>query len=187
MFAEGTQYSGEAIENMSLIEAIPNENNIMRSRLITLERGTSVIPFINIGTDIIKVAIGGTFRITPRTINFNGVSSGLVETNGYSFTIADVRLVNTFQGQGATAPKPSGKKEYSSYSTTALSETVVGNVATGAAITADSLFGSNTKLLTTMTIEGNNTGARLTVPFELSKTRTITSAAESEATPSESV
>ena len=43
----GSQYSGEAIENMNLIEAIPDENNIMRSKLISLQ-GVSVIPYITV-------------------------------------------------------------------------------------------------------------------------------------------
>ena len=44
----GTQYSGEAIENMPVTEAIPDENNVMRYKLVTLAEGTSVIPFISI-------------------------------------------------------------------------------------------------------------------------------------------
>ena len=48
----GTQYSSEAIENMPLIEAIPNGANSMNSKLITLTRGANAIPYIshNYGT-----------------------------------------------------------------------------------------------------------------------------------------
>ena len=42
----GSQFSGEAIENMPLIEAIPDETNIMRHKLITLNRGTSKLPVV---------------------------------------------------------------------------------------------------------------------------------------------
>ena len=35
----GTQYAAEAIENMPLIEAIPDGSNMMKSQLITLSRG----------------------------------------------------------------------------------------------------------------------------------------------------
>ena len=54
----GSQYSGEAIENMPLIEAIPDETNIMKSRLVTLNRGTSVIPFIGSMPTLISLTIG---------------------------------------------------------------------------------------------------------------------------------
>ena len=183
----GTQYSGEAIENMSLIEAIPDENNIMRHKLISLERGTTVIPFIDAGIDIVRVAIGASFRVTPKTINFNGVTNGLAESSGYNFTIADVRLTSTFQGVGGIASPSMTGQSYSGYSATSLSETVSGNAVTGNSISATSLFGNNEKLLTTLTIEGRDTGARLTIPFEISKTRTVTTAAVSDATPSESI
>ena len=42
----GTQYSGEAIENMPLIEAMPNGNNALKSKLITLKRGALSSPYI---------------------------------------------------------------------------------------------------------------------------------------------
>ena len=42
----GTQYASEAIENMPLIEAIPNGANSMNSKLITLARGAQAIPYI---------------------------------------------------------------------------------------------------------------------------------------------
>ena len=42
----GSQYAGEAIENMTLIEAIPDENNIMIHKLINLPRGTSKLHIV---------------------------------------------------------------------------------------------------------------------------------------------
>ena len=42
----GSAYSAEAIENMPMIEAFPDENNIMIHKLITLPRGTSKLPIV---------------------------------------------------------------------------------------------------------------------------------------------
>ena len=181
----GSQYSGEAIENMSIIEAIPDENHIMRHKLITLDRGTSVIPFIDAGINIIKLAIGGTFSLTPKTLNYNGVTTGLAEPNGYNYTIADRRLVSRFSGVGGQQTPRA--RMAAPYSTTAVGESVNGQGLSITGISATSLFGSNEKLLTTLTIEGRNTGARLTIPLEVSKTVAITTAAVSDATPSESI
>ena len=180
----GSQYSGEAIENMSLLEAIPDENHIMRHKLITLDRGTSVIPFIDVGINIIKLAIGGTYSLSPKTLNYNGVTTGLAEPNGYNYTIADRRLVSRFAGSGNTGNRA---RKAAPYSTTAVGESVSGNSLSVTGISATSLFGTNEKLLTTLTIEGRNTGARLTIPLEISKTVAITTAAVSDATPSESI
>jgi hypothetical protein len=44
----GTQYASEAIENMPLIEAIPDGSNMMKSQLITLARGKSLLPYITV-------------------------------------------------------------------------------------------------------------------------------------------
>ena len=168
---------------MSLIEAIPDENNIMRHKLITLDRGTSVIPFIDAGINIIKLAIGATFTMAPKTLNYNGVTTGLAEPNGYTYTIADRRLVTRFAGEGAV----NQVKQRQPYTGTALSEAVRGTSVSITSISSTSLFGTNEKLLTTLTIEGNNTGARLTIPLEISKTVSVTTAATSDATPSESI
>ena len=181
----GSQYSGEAIENMSLLEAIPDGNHIMRHKLITLDRGTSIIPFIDAGINIIKLAIGGTYALTPKTLNYNGVTTGLAEPNGYNFTIADRRLVSRFSATGP-AGKPVARMA-APYATTAVGESVSGQGISITGISSTSLFGSNEKLLTTLTIEGRNTGARLTIPVEVSKKQAITTAAVSDALPSESI
>ena len=168
----GSQYSGEAIENMPLLEAIPDETNILKSRLITLERGTSVIPFIGSIPTLISLTIGTGQSYSPSTVNFGGTNVSQAESS-YRYTIADRRLFSEFTatsaGNGARAVQP--------YSSTAVSETVQGTSISLTAISSTSLFGNNTKLITTLTIEGTQTGARLTVPVEVSKTQASTSGA----------
>ena len=137
----GSQYSGEAIENMSLIEAIPDENNIMLHKLITLDRGTSQIPFINVGQNIVTLALGGMVLVNPTTINFNGVTTGQKESNGYRFTIADRRLLVSFEGIGGAAASSTVRP----FSNSALSETIKGSSFTLTAISSTTLFGTNEK------------------------------------------
>ena len=48
------------------------------------------------------------------------------------------------------------------------------------AINSTSLFGSNTKLSTTITIEGIDSGARTTVPVEISKEVIATKGSQGE-------
>lgn len=159
----GSQYSGEAIENMPLLEAFPDENNIMIHKLITLPRGTSKLPIISANVSKITLTIGSSYTLSPTTMNLNGLTNQ-VEASGYSATIADRRLLASFQsaggGTGATQ-RP--------YTSVAVSETILGSSFTLTAINSTSLFGTNTKLLTTITIEGRDSGARVTVPLEISK------------------
>jgi hypothetical protein len=161
----GSQYSGEAIENMPLLEAFPDENNIMLHKLITLPRGTSKLPIVTANVSKITLTIGASTVVNPTTMNFNG-SNNMQEPGGYIATIADRRLVTSFQGKGTTAKKYKTMRPFTS---TKVSEAVMGSSITLTAINSTSLFGTNTKLLTTLTIEGVDSGARVTIPVEISK------------------
>jgi hypothetical protein len=66
------------------------------------------------------------------------------------------------------------------YTSTAVSETVVGSSIQLSAINSTSLFGTNSKLLTTITIEGVDSGARTTIPVEISKEVVATTATSGE-------
>jgi len=160
----GSQYSGEAIENMPLIEAIPDESNIMIHKLITLKRGTSKLPDVS----KITLTIGATTNVLPTTLNFEGVTNQ-AEPSGYTATIADRRLLTSFRGTGLAADRAEQQSTIRPYTSTAVSETVIGNGFSLTAINSTSLFGTNTKLLTTLTLEGRDTGARVTIPVEISK------------------
>ena len=172
----GSQYSGEAIENMPLLEAFPDENNIMLHKLITLPRGTSKLPIVTANVPKITLSIGSSFLLNPTTLNFNGAAA-LAEPGGYMATIADRRLLISFTGVGGTQTSQSTVKSFSS---TAISETVRGAGFNLTAINSTALFGTNTKLLTTITIEGVNSGARATIPVEISKNIIAQTAAQGE-------
>ena len=162
----GSQFSGEAIENMPLIEAIPDEGNVMIHKLITLNSGTSKLPLITVNVPKLTLNLGASATITPSTLNFNDVSSQS-EPSGYSYTIADRRLLSRFGGRGSA-----GDITLSQTARSAFSETINGgNSVSLIALNSTSLFGTNSKLLTTLTIEGRDTGARITIPVEISKTQ----------------
>ena len=159
----GSQFSGEAIENMPLIEAIPDEGNIMIHRLITLNSGTSKLPIITTNIPKITLNLGANITVEPSTLNFNGVSAQS-EPTGYMYTVADRRLFSQFGGTMLS--------DLPTTSRSSFSQTVPGGSSVNlTALNSTSLFGSNPKLLTTLTIEGRDTGARVTIPIEISKTQ----------------
>ena len=171
----GSQYSGEAIENMPLLEAFPDENNIMLHKLITLPRGTSKLPIVTANVPKITLSIGSTFALNPTTLNFNGTAA-LAEPGGYMATIADRRLLISFEGIGGKGTSNAVRP----FSSTAISETVRGGSFNLTAINSTTLFGTNSKLLTTITIEGVDSGARATIPVEISKNIIAQTAAQGE-------
>ena len=165
----GSAFAGEAIENMPVIEAFPDENQIMRNKLITLPRGTTKLPIITLGLAKITINVGGSTVVNPQTLNFQGLNA-LTENSGYKFTIADRRLVSNMAARGGTANssiKTSMKKFIQS--TGAVSQTVVGVNLSITAVNDTSLFGTATKLLTTLYVEGLDSGARVSIPVEISK------------------
>ena len=160
----GSQFAGEAIENGTLLEAFPDENNIMVHKLVTLPRGTTKLPIVTANISKIQLSLGSTTNVNPTTLNFGG-QANLKEPSGYMATIADRRLLQAFVGVGQKG-RVSARRPFSD---SALSETIKGTSFSLTAINSTSLFGSNAKLTTTITIEGVNSGARTTIPVEISK------------------
>ena len=117
----GTQFTAEAIENMVLTEAIPDETNIMRHKLVTLDTGTSTLPFISGIDSPIQLSLGSSRTIEPKTINFNNNTAGAVEPDGYIFTIADARILSGFSAGGTGSVS-----RLNTVSTTAIAQSVSG-------------------------------------------------------------
>ena len=160
----GSQFSGEAIENGTLLEAFPDENNIMIHKLVSLPRGTTKLPIVTCNISKIQLSLGATTSLNPTTLNFGG-QANLKEPSGYLATIADRRLLQAFVGVGQKG-KTSNRRPFAD---SALSETIRGMSFSLTGISSTSLFGSNTKLTTTITVEGLDSGARTTIPVEISK------------------
>jgi hypothetical protein len=164
----GSAFYGEAIENTPVLEAFPNESQIMRYKLVTLPRGTSKLPVINIGYNSISLRQGASLTITPQTLNYLG-STSTFEANGYIATIADSRLVSTFSGTGITVTSP-GITGLNTTTGTVLSLSQVGTSFTLTGTTINTLFGSSlSTLTTTITVIGRDSGARITIPLSIQK------------------
>jgi hypothetical protein len=166
----GSAFYGEAIENIPVLEAFPNESQIMRYKLVTLPRGTSKLPVINIGYNSISLRQGASLTITPQTLNYLGATSTF-EANGYTTTIADSRLVSSFSGTGITSTNPT--QNLNTTTGTVLSVTQLGTSFTLTGTTINTLFGSTlTSLATTITVIGRDSGARVTIPLNIQKVST---------------
>jgi hypothetical protein len=167
----GSAFYGEAIENTPVIQAFPNDTQIMRYKLVTLPRGTSRLPVISLGYNIITLKQGASLTITPQTLNYLG-STSTFESNGYVATIADVRLVSAFQGTGITTTI-TGDQGLNTTTGAVLSKSTLGTSFTLTGTTVNTLFGSTlTSLSTTITVIGRDSGARITIPLNISKVST---------------
>lgn len=165
----GSAFYGEAIENMPIIQAFPESQEIMKYKLITLPRGTAKLPVISIGYTTIVLKQGASISITPQTLNYLGAVSTF-EQSGYVATIGDVRTTSAFNGVGintaqATALNATGVTTIG----TNVSKTVIGTTINITGTTVNTLFGNNTILYTTLTVVGRDSGARLYVPVQITK------------------
>jgi hypothetical protein len=163
----GSAYYGEAIENLPLLEAFPQETQIMKYKLATLPRGTSKLPILDLGYSSIILKQGASLAITPQTLNYLG-GNQTFESSGYTATISDVRLMKTFNGVGVNTPAAQALNTSTTIGTN-VSKTVVGTTINLIATTVNTLFGSNSQLYATLTVEGRDSGARLTIPITVTK------------------
>jgi hypothetical protein len=166
----GSAFYGEAIENMPLLEAFPDETQVMKYKLVTLPRGTSKLPIISSGYNNISLKQGASLVITPQTLNYLGATS-TYEPNGYLVTVGDARLLSTFTGTGIQIPS-TGLPGLTTTTGTQISKSAIGTSFTLVGTTIDTLFGTTlTELSTTVTIMGRDSGARITIPLTVKKNK----------------
>ena len=169
----GSAFYGEAIEDMPLLEAFPDDQQIMKYKLVTLPRGTAKLPVLDLGYSAITLNQGASLAITPQTLNYLG-NQQINETSGYTCTVADVRLLNTFTGVGInTAAAQAQNQPVNQTLGTNVSRTVIGTQINLRGTTVNTLFGAGStvgaQIRTTLTFVGIDSGARLTIPLTITR------------------
>ena len=157
----GTAYYGAAIENMPIIEAIPDETQMMKYKLVTLPKGTARIPVVSIGQTVLNLQGRQRSIIAPNTINF---------TNGnaqYGYTailadsdVAEIRVTRAASNQ-AGAPTVA---QFIGDSEAAQSVTVSGMEFE--IVAKEQLLSSKT---TTILFIGNETGGRALLTINVAR------------------
>ena len=166
----GSAFYGEAIENMPILEAFPDETQVMKYKLLTLPRGTAKLPVLEIGFSTISLNQGAALSITPQTLNYLGADTTF-EASGYTATVGDSRVLSVFQGTGVNTTDAATLNSTSTVGTN-VSRTVIGTTINLTATTVNTLFGTANTLNTILTITGRDSGARLTIPLNITKVTT---------------
>jgi len=164
----GSAYYGQAIDGMPLLEAFPDETQIMKYLLTTLPRGTSRLPILDLGYTSITLNQGASLAITPQTLNYLG-GTQTFESSGYTATISDVRLMNTFNGVGINTTQATALNTTTTLGTN-VSKTVIGTTVNLTATTVNILFPTGVdQISTTLTVVGRDSGARVIVPVRINR------------------
>ena len=150
---QGSAYYGAVIEAMPITEAVPDETQVMRYKLVTLPKKTVRIPIVSVPNTSLTLSPGQQDLIKPQTINYADGNS----TYGYTAVLADsdVCILEVAEASAATTsygPPPISDLE------SGQAVSVVGKVfrvrAKGAIAAPKS---------TTLTIYGNETGGCTTI------------------------
>lgn len=166
----GTNYYGQAIEAMPLVEAVPNENYVMKHKLVTLPKNISRMPTVTVGVTDITLTYGGDKApITPNTANFANGN----KTYGYTAILAnsDACYLNVAPGGRVSGRGMPTTADY--IGDTGNSVTSVGTrfeIVAKPQPTAD--------ITTTLTLIGNETGGYVTINVTVKKEATATNLVE---------
>jgi len=156
----GSDYYGIIIENMPITEAVPDETQMMKYKLVTLPRNTKYIPTVTLPGygSTVEISVGGNITIKPDLAQYTGGNNTL----GYTAILHnnDIATISS-SGNGSqvtpTLARYLGDGQY------ARSTYVVGKEFK---ITAKQLLVDKT---TTLTFIANETGGRKTIQLTVKK------------------
>lgn len=154
----GSAYYGAVIEAMPITEAVPDETQVMKYKLVTLPKMTVRIPIVSVPNNSIILSAGQQDLIRPSTINYSEGNS----TYGYTAVLADsdvaiLEVVEAAVGTSSASTLISGYELGQAVS-------VIGKTfrirAKGAVAAPKS---------TTLTIYGNETGGQTVINITVNK------------------
>jgi hypothetical protein len=134
----GSSYYGAVIENMPVLEAFTDETQVMRYKLITLNKTTTQMPTLNIGIGDTTMNFDTSTVVTANTTNGSDTA--------FSFTVSDTDIAYISADGNFSATTIATQQ-------TQKTATVTGTQAT---LQPRSLRVAKSAKLT---VEGNNTGA----------------------------
>ena len=154
----GSNYYGEVIEQLPLLEAFTDETQALKSKLITLPKQSQFIPVVAIEPNVSSITltrVGEKYVITPKTLNIQNGN----ETLGYTIvlgdsTAVDVNVLTSTQNTTATSTV------YYGDSVSRRSITLTGKEFE--LVAKPQQFSTST---TTITITGNETGGSVVIPI----------------------
>jgi hypothetical protein len=156
----GTDYYGVIIENMPITEAVPDETQALKYRLLTLPNNTTTsIPVVTVSGDS---SILDTLQ--QMTVTANTLPGGGNAVYGYTAILSDSSIANIQAAPGSVlaGSNPTVPLSVANGEATSVAVTSKGSFL----ITAKSLAVNKTA---TVTVIGNETGGSSTISFTVNK------------------
>jgi hypothetical protein len=180
----GSNYYGKVIEDMPIVEALPDESQMMRYKLVTLPKNVIGIPVISVNpSSVVFANLNDEVTITPATLNLQGGNSAL----GFTAILSDDTVATLTVAPDGAIRNAIGQTQASINAaggvTSFLDDEATGITTAGKTITkVGSKFILKPKALLTpknalLTIIGNETGGFKTITISITQA-TITTAAD---------
>lgn len=155
----GSDYYGSVIENMPILEALPDESQALRYKLITLDKQTQRIPIVTVANTSLTLNASGQATITPSTLNSTSNT-----TLGYTAILSDSTVCTITATQPLTSPFIPTTPRYLGDSADAQS-VIVSGFAFSILATKNTVKDTNA----TITIIANETGGSVTINVKVLK------------------
>ena len=163
----GSSYYGAVIENMPLLEAFVDENQLMRYKLTTLPKETNKLPILELPSPSLTFnGAGITQAVTPNTRN--------APNETYTFTLFNADVANmSLTGGGGGRRLPNGRLDQDFINAGATTPVFMNEAERKRSI---SVVGKSVRVisrsLTTLTntnlsVTGNSSGAQFTVAISV--------------------
>ena len=100
----GTAYYGASIENMPIVEALADETQMLKYKLVTLPKGSARIPVVRVAFSSLNLESGESTIVQPQTVNFQGGNRQF----GYTAILSDsdVATIRATKSARGTASVP---------------------------------------------------------------------------------
>lgn len=160
----GTDYYGSTIENLPILQAVPDETQSLKYKLITLPPGTTHVPYIfpgstglSGGSIDLKTNSRTGIDVKPSTVHLNASGVQQPDPNlSYSYQILD----NTYATFSDELSKLPGRS---------VSKSGIG-ASTGVTIVpTGTQLPEGTTATTKLIITGDQTGARFVIPVKITQ------------------
>ena len=152
---KGSAYYDSAIKAIPIMEASPDETQVLRYKLVTLPKGTTQIPVVALGISAVGVFQDeGQVALSPTTSPQGNTNAG------YTVVLADQRAGTLAVTQGASAA--GSVPVFLGEEITTTAQVVSG---LGFTFTPNPALTSNVS--STITVYGNETGGSQTIPVTI--------------------
>lgn len=161
----GKNYYGVAIENMPVTEAVPDETQVMKYKLVTLEKGTLYLPVVSAGITTLTLSpTAQTSEVSVQTTlrDANGVAQQSNLNTSYTATILDSTYVTFGNGTNMASNRLMNQVATSISATVTSDTTGVGTI-TIQRLSNPTSANKTTKLIVT----GNQTGGRVVIDLTI--------------------